>query len=192
MIIVFTNPSPILNEHEQINEMFEEGLVKLHVKKNDFDLVQMKNWMQQINTAYYNRIVLHGFQELTDEFGIKNIHFSEEFRKRNSTIHFKNEFKYSTSIHNVNYLEDIHSNYNYVFLGPVFESISKPNYKSKEKLSLSGIEKKTKIIGIGGIDSKEKIDELKSRNFDGAALLGGIWNNSNALNQFKELNSAWN
>ena len=67
----------------------------------------------------------------------------------------------------------------YVFLSPIFNSISKSGYNSafsKEELHNAMKQGKidNKVIALGGVSSAN-IDTVKDLGFGGAALLGDIW-----------------
>ena len=71
-------------------------------------------------------------------------------------------------------------NCDYVFLSPVFDSISKLNYHANytpeeiRKAHKAGIIDK-KVIALGGIDT-DNIRQVKNYGFGGAAILGALWN----------------
>ncbi|MNL66066.1 Thiamine-phosphate synthase [compost metagenome] len=70
----------------------------------------------------------------------------------------------------------------------MFDSFSKPGYKAVTPAGFQ-LPRRTAgpdVIALGGIDAG-KIDELKQMGFDGAGLLGAIWNNSDqALDNFNK------
>ena len=128
--------------------------------------------------------------ELIELFKINRIHFPEALRiklKEEELENIKSKgFTLSTSIHDLSELNALSKAFDYTFYGPVFESISKPGYKPKTKEIILPNNKEIKIIAIGGV-TPDKISELEKLNFDGAAFLGAIWENSkNAINIFKE------
>jgi len=78
-----------------------------------------------------------------------------------------------------------------VLLGPVFDSISKHGYKSKFskeelKTGISQWHGRAKLYALGGINA-ENIRELKELGFDGAAVLGYIWNDADPVAAFSIL-----
>ena len=83
--------------------------------------------------------------------------------------------------------EELSSVFDYAFFGPVFESISKPNYVSnldfKKELEQRK-NNKTALIALGGITS-ENIKTALTFGFDDVALLGSIWNNNHSIENFK-------
>jgi thiamine-phosphate pyrophosphorylase len=81
-------------------------------------------------------------------------------------------------VHSIDTINQCKS-YDYIFLSPVFDSISKKGYSSNIDLNTFMQKKEastfpTKVIGLGGV-SKENITLLSDVGFDGAALLGSIW-----------------
>ena len=72
------------------------------------------------------------------------------------------------------------NDYDYLFLSPIFDSISKVGYKSgfnDEELlnaSVDGIIDE-RVIALGGV-TFDKIPYLKELHFGGVAMIGGLYN----------------
>jgi thiamine-phosphate pyrophosphorylase len=179
-LIVISSPSPISNEAENINSLFETGLGVFHLRKPDSDLEDVAMLLSQIDPKYYDRIAIHQHHQLADEFGLKRLHFTETERSKipiSELIKIKERgMKISTSIHNISALNEL-SHFDYTFFSPVFDSISKNGYKSS--VSADFVLKKPKnspeVVALGGIH-QGNIDLVKSMSFDGVAVLGTIWN----------------
>ena len=94
------------------------------------------------------------------------------------------------SCHSFEEIEKYKNEYDYLFLSPIFDSISKVGYKSnftKEELlkaSTQGIID-SKVIALGGI-TLDMIPYFKELNFGGIAMIGGIYN-TKVLNDFKKI-----
>ncbi len=82
-----------------------------------------------------------------------------------------------------------------VFYSPVFESISKPGYGPS--LTLAEMQKEIedirsrysnlpRLIALGGVQ-KANISKVQRAGFDGAALLGSLWNSPDPVQTFQEL-----
>lgn len=184
-MIVITNPIAVSNEIDIIHSLFENGLELLHVRKPDYSETEMASFLTAIGSDYKNKLVLHSHYHLANEFGISRIHYSQ--KDRNTDLRIHNPAVQSTSTHSIeefNALED----FDYVFLSPVYPSISKPNYTSVENL-LESVKNRTnfdtKLIGLGGISPKN-ISETLKKGFDDVALLGTLWNSTNPLENFKK------
>jgi thiamine-phosphate pyrophosphorylase len=84
----------------------------------------------------------------------------------------------SRSCHSIEELTD-GQRYDYLFLSPIFDSISKKGYRSAfspEQLTKAGKEGviNEKVIALGGI-TPEKKTAIKDWNFGGIAVLGFLW-----------------
>lgn len=156
----------------------------------------MKRWLEQIKPEYRNKLALHSMHHLAATFGITQLHFPEwQWKKKLPELTLKNAILHSASAHHSSDLEKLNTGFCYAFLGPQYPSISKEGYAAPEnQISLERTPyKPLKVIAIGGIDNKEKIEKLKLMGFDGIALLGAIWmQGEKPLEQFKKMSALWN
>ena len=99
----------------------------------------------------------------------------------------------SASCHTLEEVQEDKKTCDYVFLSPIFDSISKEGYSSKftpeairEAVKADIIDKK--VIALGGID-EENILRVKDFGFGGAAIMGGLWSKFNHSfdNNYQEL-----
>jgi thiamine-phosphate pyrophosphorylase len=100
--------------------------------------------------------------------------------------------------HSVKELEEYQGKYEYAFLSPIFDSISKAGYGSsldlrkiklilqKRKVHPGGEDLGGALIALGGID-EDKIEICQQLGFVGVAVLGAIWKNSDPVEKFKRL-----
>lgn len=192
-LIVISNPNAVANESNIINQLFKSGLKYFHIRKPDSNINVIRKLLNEIDIIYHNRIALHQFHELKSEFEIKKLHFTEIARSNVSLEQFKNladkGFTLSTSIHDVSMLPEL-SIFNYVFYGPVFDSLSKPGYLSNlsDNFKIHKTNTKPKVMALGGVQLSNLL-KIKAMGFHGAAVLGTIWNEPwKAVERFKELN----
>ena len=190
-MIVITNPIHNTNEIDTIHTLLENGLELLHIRKPDFSETEMKTFVSKIKKAFKHRLVLHSQHQLASEFGIYRIHFTEKTRIETPAKRFenwkKNGYTLSTSIHQMSDFERLSSVFDYAFFGPVFNSISKPNYVSNLdfKKELEQRENNTTaLIALGGITA-QNIKTASAFGFDDVALLGTIWNSNNPIENYK-------
>jgi thiamine-phosphate pyrophosphorylase len=190
-MILISNPIATRNEINAIHQLFKEGLELFHVRKPEFSAAEMKLFLSKIEMEFRSKLVLHQFYHLAEEFGIHRIHFTEKMRVETSEESLKKwkqkGFTLSTSIHKMADFEKLSDVFDYAFFGPVFESISKPNYASDidfEKELKQRNNNKTALIALGGITS-DKIKTALEYGFDDVALLGIIWNSNNPIENFK-------
>jgi len=192
-LIVITSEHKLHKEAQILNKLFEHGLQLLHLRKPNISLEDTKSLLEQINPDYHAKVVLHDHFALTDTFNLKGIHIN----KRNPNIYGKQSLTHSRSCHTLNELMNA-SGYDYLFLSPVFDSISKVGYQQRfttlqlNEAKAKGIINK-RVIALGGITS-EKIEEVNQYGFGGIAILGALWsdfekdeNINNLLNRFNKL-----
>lgn len=168
----------------------EEGVIKTFVKydshffhlrrykESEDEVVQVLNSFSEIERK---QMVLSHHHFLASEFGINRLHFSEKDRveigdEKLEKLHSLG-FILSTSVHTVEDFEKLNSVFEYAFLSPVFDSISKSNYKAVS-FDLNGVRKDIKLIALGGITVDNYNDAL-ILGFDGVAFLGGVWKQEN-------------
>lgn len=189
-LIVFTSPDEIPGEGEAINSLFQAGLECLHLRKPTFNENEFISLIEKINIEYRGKIMIHSFHDLAWGYGLKGIHFTNQFicSVPDETItgiinksHVSGKLV-STSVHSFDEILKINFHFDYVFMGPLFDSISKPGYQGK--LTLQECEKffsahnpACKIIALGGI-TDQNISPVFQSGFNGAAVLGYIWHNT--------------
>jgi thiamine-phosphate pyrophosphorylase len=194
VLIVITSPDKIPNESALINQLFAQGLKILHLRKPSWTKPDFEALLKSINPANKHKVVLHQFHELASKYNVKGLHLREENRKQLSLLELKELSKelkrknltFSSSFHSI---EEIILNgnvFDYVFLSPVFDSISKPGYVGS-KFNVQSLKFETKVIALGGID-KFNIVSIRKMGYDGAAVLGAIWGESGKASQnFEEI-----
>ncbi|KAA0127884.1 thiamine phosphate synthase [Chryseobacterium sp. SN22] len=185
MIIVITPEQPVPNEIEIINELFQEGLELLHVRKPVMDAAAMRNYIKNIDSGYHEQLVLYSHYILAEEFGTSRLYFKESERP-NIPDHFFEEYIVSTSVHSINCFNTLDARWEYALISPVFPSISKRGYGNGTKI-LESIRQRENddsgLIALGGIN-KHNIKTVFSEDVDGAALLGAIWESKEPLRTY--------
>ena len=147
-----------------------------------------------------HRVIESLFENGLEIFHIHKPNFSEQeiqnyiqqfSEKYHSRIFLHSEFP---KFHSLKELEECKEKYEYAFLSPIFDSISKKDYKSnfdlqelKRKFPLLLGEGQGGVIALGGID-EDKIETCRQLGFVGVAVLGAIWQSKNQLEKFKRLN----
>lgn len=176
-LIVVTPPEYFEAEDALINSFFAEGLELLHIRKTIDDPERFRLLLEGINQEYYPLISVHQHHEIARESGLQRLHFKEAERKkllRGDVDRLLSEGMHlSSSVHDLNDLSDLYG-FDYVFYGPVFNSISKADYHSVLPDGFVLDRYATSVFAIGGIKA-EKLQQLKHMNFDGAAVLGSLW-----------------
>lgn len=192
-LIVISHPEKLEGEADVINTLFTEGLSCLHLRKPGYSEEQLADLLSEIEPAWREHISLHQHHTLAGRFGIRRLHFTETARNAVSSQHlaalYASGFILSTSTHDPETLRTLPECFSYIFLGPVFDSISKEGYRAAMpkdfKLERSGFP--GKVIALGGIDHAN-LALVRDMGFDGAAALGTIWQKpKDALAQLRRL-----
>lgn len=191
MILLISPENDVPNEIEILNQLFQEGLQYYHFRKPNKNYKEHCDYLNLINSKYHNRIVVHYFHELVNEFNLKGIHFQEQKRRDhidNPGQYFKNLNLFgktiSSSFHETEELEACYFEFDYHLLSPVFSSISKQGYNGRG-FNVNHIDKH--IVGMGGV-SVNNLAEFNKLGFKGVGVLGGIWNNDTPVDVFKTMN----
>lgn len=181
-LIVITTPTFFTEEDQIITALFEEGLDYLHLRKPGTEPIYAERLLTLIPEQYHKRIVVHDHFYLTEEFNLLGIHLNH----RNPEIPTSYKGHISCSCHSIDDVKRRKVLCDYVFLSPIFDSISKNNYSSAYSGSQLMQASKTgiidrKVIALGGIQSNN-IRHVKELGFGGAAVLGDIWNRFDSFN----------
>ena len=197
-LIVLTPEQTQENETEVVNSLFGLGLQGLHLRKPLFNEQDYVTYLAAIDKQYHSRITIHNNFQLYEEFGLGGIHLNTASRSDREVL---DQVKHlplsviSTSFHSWQEIEKNRFEYRYVFISPVFDSISKKGYKAA--VDLAGAEEARgvlaiqgkycpAIIALGGVDAKH-IRKLHQHGFDGVALLGAIWTAENPVERFESI-----
>lgn len=187
MIIIITPEELVQNETEIINELFQEGLDLLHIRKPFINSEKMDGFIQKINSDFHHQLVLHSHYELAENFNISRFHFREIDRRNYLYTSFTGKI-ISTSVHDIEIFNELNEDWEYSFISPVFPSISKKGYGENTN-TLNDIKKRrnsdVKLIALGGID-ENNIHNVLDSNIDGVALLGAIWESKEPIQNFKK------
>lgn len=192
--IIITTPTFISHEAKYIGQLFEAGIDLLHLRKPDSTPEECEQLLQKIDPKWYPQIVIHDHFELCEKYHLHGIHLN----RRNNQIPENFQGSISRSCHSFEEVTESLDNaspgfpkgskttFDYVFLSPIFDSISKKGYKHSfssrdlEDAGNSGIINE-KVIALGGI-IPQFIPQLRAWNFGGAAFLGDIWNRRHEYN----------
>lgn len=175
MIIVITHPEYFAGEADIINRMFCLGLQRLHLRKPTGTAAQLEQLIQQIDTQYHNRLVLHDHHTLALKYALGGIHLNS----RNPLPLPGFDGTVSCSCHSFGELETNPHHCAYRTLSPIYNSISKQNYNAAftpQQLAAaaqSGSINRT-VYALGGI-TLNRIPQIAGYGFGGALLLGEPW-----------------
>lgn len=181
-LILFSSSINFDEEIALVNHFLLDKDIVFHIRKPNFSIEELRLYIQKIPKEFHGKIVINQHIELLKEFNLKGFHCTRIFIKKakKSLIELKVEYpnsSFSKSCHSLLELEKT-DGYSYVFLSPIFDSISKKGYNSKfslENLSKALKIAKTDVYALGGV-SDTNISVLKELNIKGVGVLGYIWN----------------
>ncbi len=191
-------PTDHPQEHQLLEQMVGMGINIIHVRKPGYGRRKLSEYLKKLSPAVRRVTVIHQHHSLCLKFGIKGIHLTHELRKSFffgilpamwlKTI--KPNLQVSTGFHNLFDLTHNHKSlFSYVFISPVFDSISKAGHKSNISLRrLQDTMDKTKyeVYALGGVDPS-KVIPLKEANLHGCALMGAVWENQDPIAVVEEV-----
>ena len=174
-LIAISWPEFFKGEADIINDLFAAGLYRLHVRKPDADEASVSSLIAQIDPSFHSRLAIHYFPTIALQTPGAGIHLSHGTHyvppHWNGTI--------SRSCHTIAEAEREKTNVDYLFLSPIFDSVSKSGYKAafsedelREAARRGVID--GKVIALGGI-TPANVGRVAELGFGGVAVLGGLW-----------------
>ncbi|MBA3663997.1 MAG: hypothetical protein H0W61_07290 [Bacteroidetes bacterium] len=205
-LIVISSETSIKDETAVVNDLFHAGLRLFHLRKPGFSFGDQCHYLNLIEEKFRDKISVHQNYETVNEFGLMYFHVKEKDRQliahkdlqSNTDLTPSQEVllelletqgkKKSTSFHDYTDLQFESHHWNYCFFGPVFNSISKADYKSTLNKDFHNEgDLYQRVFALGGL-TKDTIEIAFRKEFYGAAVLGTIWSEpSKAIEKFKEL-----
>lgn len=176
-LIVITTPDGLPNEEQLLTRLFEAGLECLHLRKPNSSREEMEQLIRLLPDSYYTRIVLHDHHELAMRYPLGGIHLNS--RHPEAPAGYKGSI--SRSCHQLSEVKLFVPYCDYLFLSPIFPSISKEGYGSGfsmeclQQAANEGIINQ-QVIALGGMD-RQRIRSLQAIPFGGYAVLGAVWGN---------------
>lgn len=177
-LVAITVPYFYDGEGRDIVSVLECGRFgRVHIRKPGASVDEMRTLLDAVPAEYRSNLTLHDCLELAEEYGVGGVHLS----RRNAVAPAGWKGIVSRSLHAV---EDISAaTEDYVFLSPVYPSISKPGYRGTFDLEELKGYVNSKVYALGGV-TPERLTELESAGFGGAAMLGSVWCRQIDMSQF--------
>lgn len=189
-VILISPPSEKDGEIGLLCQFFDAGLSRFHLRKPNFSAEDLKRYLNQIPSEHLSKIVVHRCPEVLADFAVGGYHL-----RSNESAHQVLKGTSSKSLHKLSELTRLKETMDYVFLGPIFRSVSKQGYGPKISLNeifslfssgrLNSLAKIPKVYALGGI-RKKKMLRLSEVGFSGVALLGSVWGSRDPLKSIKD------
>lgn len=174
--IVITLPDFINDEAEKIDELLHNGTICVHIRKPGKSAEEVAQLLKQIPEEDLPQVTLHDHFELLEQFPlVGGVHLNS----RNPEYDNEDGRRVSRSCHSLEEVKACKDKYDYVFLSPIFDSISKPGYKAAftdEELTSAAKEGiiDDNVFALGGV-TEAKLPLLNRYVFGGYAMLGAAW-----------------
>lgn len=174
-LIILTTPDFLPQEATALTAILDKGF-RLHLRKPGCNEKELAALIEQLPVSHRSGIILHDHFALQQRYGLAGIHLNN----RNPDMPDGYNGSISRSCHSLKEITEYKKQNDYLFLSPVFNSISKQGYRSEFSMEqLRAAARKgvidTKIIALGGITA-ENLTTVRTLGFGGAAFLGDVWN----------------
>lgn len=146
----------------------------VHMRKPGYSQSELRALLEALPPEVRGKVRLHDHFELCREYAVQGVHLNQRNPTPPAGIH-----SVSAGCHSLSELQEKKAGCEYVFLSPIFDSISKQGYKSNfspellENAARNGVIDK-QVFALGGVRA-EHFPLLRHWGFGGAALLGEIW-----------------
>lgn len=188
-LLVLTAPGSVAAEAEAIDSLFEAGLEILHFRKPGWPAERLMAVLDKVDPAHHPKIMVHGHHELLDDYQLRGVHLPSCSIAPSGA---KPGHSRSRSCHSTKEAENLAGNYEYLFISPVFDSVSKKGYLSAisvDELRDCTVRSGKRLVALGGITS-ETLPRLSTKVCWGAAVLGSVWQHQTLVERvqaFREL-----
>lgn len=187
MFVVVTPENNHIGEFDFLKQFVTFPNVRVHIRKPHAIQEEMSIYLAKLSKKVLEESSLHSWHELAQEFNLGGVHFTESMRTKlgktllqNISKRHEEGKKVSASLHD---LKELGAGWDYVFLSPVFDSVSKADYRGKE-ISVKNIPQK--IIALGGVTA-DNIENARELGYAGVATLGSLWQHKDPSEAFNKL-----
>ena len=177
-LIAITTPDFWPGEDVAICRLIDRGWERVHIRKPGADINLTADFIKQIPKQYYPCISLHDHFDLAVAYELGGVHLN----RRNPLPPQRWRGVTSRSCHSVEELKQ-YKELDYVTLSPIFDSISKPGYKSRFASDILSKTDLKNVYALGGVTFGH-LCRLKQLGFSGAAMLSEAWKSKTEMLQF--------
>lgn len=129
-IIAISAPDFLPGEAAALTALLDAGAWRVHVRKPEADAESIARLLEEFPQCYRSRLSLHDHHELAENCGVGGVHLNS----RNPSVPDGFGGMVSRSCHSIAELSQYSSVCDYMFLSPIFDSISKSGYVSRFSL----------------------------------------------------------
>lgn len=181
-LVIITPPDDVAHEPRVVSQILQESSATLHLRKPGRGPEELAGYLRHIPSGLHHRIMVHDHPHLMETYHLKGIHFTE--RQRLKRLHAIRQPRQawpgctiSSAFHRIPDIPEPDGLLDYIFLSPIFDSISKQGYTAAfdhEDLKCFLATTGHTVFALGGVDER-RIAVAATLGFSGAALLGAVW-----------------
>lgn len=177
-LVAITAPVSFAWEFSALEKLArEDGISGIHLRKPGWSERETRMFLERLPLSVIRKIRLHDHHWLQKDFSVQGIHLNA----RHPSVPADHIGPVSASCHNFMEIRKQERTCDYVFLSPVFDSLSKKGYRSAflpqtlENARKEGI-LSARVLALGGI-APSNMETVREMGFGGAAVLGSLWGN---------------
>lgn len=174
LTIAITQPYAVDGEDVIIRHLLANGFDIVHLRKPEADIDYCRELLGRLTPSERACVVVHDYYALYEEYALRGVHLNRNI----SSYPLRYRGTRTRSCHSFEEIVKYKEEFDYLFLSPIFDSISKIGYRSNFscnellEASINGIID-NKVVALGGV-TPDKISYLKSLHFGGVAMMGAI------------------
>ena len=157
-----------------LRDLAEAGVDAIHLRKPEADRAALEALLEQLEPAVRRLMVTHDHFELASPYGLRGVHLNR--RHPEPLAGWTGQV--SCSCHSLEEVAQRRGEMSYVFLSPVFNSISKQGYQAAftaaqlDEAARQGLID-SRVVALGGV-TPACAPQLRHWHFGGGAMLGCI------------------
>lgn len=174
--IVITLPRVMEGEAEALMEICKEPCAPIvHIRKPESSERDVACLLDRLKASGcdMSRLTIHYNEPLARKYGLGGVHLRGEELEKGAGAGLRR----SLSTHSWKEVQQYAGRVDYLFISPLFDSISKPGYRSgldPEETFSRLAHHAGRVVALGGISS-DTMMQVERLGFDGAAVLGAVW-----------------
>lgn len=176
--IIITLPYIFAGETRLVSALSRRTGGYIHLRKPDETRERTEEWIKELLAAGADpdRLTLHHYPELAVKYSLGGVHFG--YGNFVGVLDMLPPVsRLSVSCHSWEEARQVAEDVDYLFISPVFDSISKPGYMGSAELSAAyeiGEAVASKTVALGGVTAGN-LRAVRDAGFGGAAALGSVW-----------------
>lgn len=182
LLIAYTRPEFYPGEAEELTALLDH-VDGLHIRKEAHGNEQAwRTLLEQLPEDQLSKVWIHQHYNLCADFRLGGVHITRRAKAKNKALGIFAALHgalASISVRTPEEAKVADELYDRLIICPVFPSISKPDHQPIQPIEVWKAfldqPREAEAIALGGI-GPQNIQKLKTIGFDGAAVLGSLWN----------------